>query len=634
MRLLTLLLLCVRALLAEDLDLASARNLIDRGRFVRIREIAEQSLRENKNSIMGNYLMGVAMHRGEANLPLARYYLGRARTLVERAESTGFDSNRSELHSNVLFELLLVAGLTEKHDEQLKIVAEFNELFRIDMGERTGWALMKLGRYEEARRLMRRYVESKDPDVRRGALNTLGSIEMTLGNYEEAFGWFTILKSELTERDRVNIATLVRNRAEVATVLLRFPEAEADTLYATRHFHPSSNSNPWMSLAILYVGQGRLAEALGALRNMHSWDQRSDPTLEQQRWNDGQQATAIILMAAGYNTEALNILRKIRNKPDRRGVTSGNAEQAEIGLLYLYREALLLQREQIREEMSWNTLPEWGLALWERLKLERELWEANSRLNALLIPQSRLSWILRPYAPDSPIVEWMRTGLHLPVGDGLVAVELRTLLARSGKNADREKPYLQAALGETLISQGAYAPGLAALTAARGALPQEEVLLRTRLEVLFGYANERLGQSEASVTAYRNALERNPGLFRSLDLTLPVTLSPDSSEAAKQTVTFLEKSPRFHRGRGFTLAVFTAGNRLDARLSGRDGTVFMQASVVRLPDARLTARMLAKEIHRRAFAAKVDLSQADINSLDGSTTAGDAMQLKEMFGIP
>jgi|GEM_PF-5919697 len=45
MRLLLLLVLSVSALLAEDLDLASARNLIDSGRFVRIREIAEQTRR-------------------------------------------------------------------------------------------------------------------------------------------------------------------------------------------------------------------------------------------------------------------------------------------------------------------------------------------------------------------------------------------------------------------------------------------------------------------------------------------------------------------------------------------------------------------------------------------------------------
>lgn len=633
LRLLATFVLVASALFAQEIDLSSARRLIDGGRYVRIREIAEQTLRSNKNSLMGNYLMGVAMHRGEANLARARYYLGRSRSLIEKIEEQEFSAERAELHSNVLFELLLVAGLTEKHDEQLQIVAEFQRLFRIDLGERTGWALMKLGRYEEARKLMAHYVKSKDPDVRRGALNTIGSIEMSLGNYEEAYRWFTILKSELTDRDRVNIATLVRNRAEVATVLLRFQEAEADTLLATKYFHPASNSNPWMSLALLYTGEGRVGEALGALRNMHSWDRRSDPTLEQQRWNDGQQTTATVLIAAGYTSEALDILRKIRGKPDRRGITSGSAEQAEIGLLYLYREALAQRRENLREEMSWNSIPEWAAALWERVKIERELWMANSRLNALLVPERRLSWILRPYAPDSPMVEWMRSGLHAPVGAGLVQVELEKLLQRKDKNAEREKPYLRAALGETLTVRAEYSSSIPILIAARNSLPQEEVLLRARLETLLAHAYEQQNQPDNAVTAYRNALERGPGALRALGLSLPVTLTADNSRAAQTAVGFLEKSPRFHRGRGFKLAVFGSNNRLHAQLTSRDGTVFLQTSVAALPDAKETARLLCKEIHRRAFAPKVDLSQADLNSLDGSTTAGDPSQLKELFGI-
>jgi hypothetical protein len=45
--------------------------------------------------------------------------------------------------------------------------------------------------------------------------------------------------------------------------------------------------------------------------------------------------------------------------------------------------------------------------------------------------------------------------------------------------------------------------------------------------------------------------------------------------------------------------------------------------------------MLCKEIHRRAFATKIDLSQMDINSLDGSVISGDSsrMSLKELFGV-
>jgi tetratricopeptide (TPR) repeat protein len=620
---------------AQQVDLAGARQLIENGRFVRARETAENMLRQDKNSVLGNYLMGVAMQRGEGNLPLARYYLGRARTLFEKNAGLQASEQGTELHAHIMFEMLLVAGLTERHEEQIRLVNQYTQTFGVDMGERSGWSLMKLGRHNEARQLMLKYLQTKDPDTRRGALNTLGSIEMSLGNYEEAFRWFTVLKSELTERDSINIATLVRNRAEVANVLLKFDEAEADTLLATKYFHPNSYSNPWMSLSILYTAEGRLAEAISAISSMHAWDRRSDPTLEQQRWNDGQQATAIVLLATGYHDAALQIIRRIRSKPDRRGTTSGTMDQAEIGLLFLWREALRLQRESLKEEMVSDGVQDWLIAAWERLKVENEVWAANSRLNALLVPRKRLPWILRPYAPDSPVTEWMRPGLHLTVGEGLARTEIEALLARQGKTAKREEPYLHASLGEVLIRSGEYAKGLEALTSAKTNLPREEALLRARIEALAAHALERMGQLDRAAIAWRNAMERHAGMVRLLDLSIPVTLSSDNSPAANQAVSWLEKSPRFHRGRGFTLSVSTSGQRLFAQLRGRDGAVLSQASTQVLPDVKDTARMLCKEIHRRAFATKIDLSQMDINSLDGSVISGDSsrMSLKELFGV-
>ena len=618
---------------AQQADLNTVRQWIDSGRFIRIREMGEAILRENKNSPLGNYLVGVAMQRGEGNLPLARYYLGRARTLIERNPALTSSDQGADLYALVMFELILVAGLTEKHEEQIQLTSEYGRLFGVDMGERSGWSLMKLGRHNEARQLMQKYLKSKDPDTRRGALNTLGSIEMSLGNYEEAFRWFTVLKNELTERDTINIATLVRNRAEVANVLLKFDVAESDTLLATKYFHPNSYSNPWMSLALLYTTEGRLAEAISAISSMHAWDRRSDPTLEQQRWNDGQQATAIVLLASGYPDAALQIVRRIRSKPDRRGTTSGTMEQAEIGLLYLWRETLRMQRELLREQMVWEPWHEWAISGFDRLKAERELWAANSRLNALLVPEKRLPWILRPYAPDSPVTEWMRPGLQAAVGGGIARAEIEKLLARTGALADRERPYLQAALGESLIVAGDYKRGLDALTAAKDKLPQEEVLLRTRMEALAAHALERLGELDRAAVSWRNTMERNAGVVRLLELSIPVTLSSDNSPGANETVSYLEKSPRFHRGRGFSLQVSTTGRRLYAQLRGRDGAVLAQASTTILPDVTDTARMLCKEIHRKAFATKIDLSQMDINSLDGSVTAGDSSQigLRELF---
>ena len=63
-----------------------------------------------------------------------------------------------------------------------------------------------------------------------------------------------------------------------------------------------------------------------------------------------------------------------------------------------------------------------------------------------------------------------------------------------------------------------------------------------------------------------------------------------------------------------------------ACLSSTGGTVVQCASVQPRAgeDAKALAQRLADEIHARAFAPRIDLSQTDVRSLDGSTGVGDA----------
>jgi len=613
---------------ADDLDLKTVKNLIDNERFVRLREIAEQELRNNNDSVAGNYIMGVAMYRGETNLPLAYHYLERARALVEQEV---FVNDNTLLHVNILFELERVAREIGKHEEHLGIIDEIDFWFGVDYHVSKGWTLMKMGRYEEARELMHRYANSKDPEDRLRAMNTLGALEHLLENYDESFRWFTVLKKELTVRGSLS-ATALRNRAEIARSLLLFSEAEKDLLQAARYFDPYSYSNPWRPLVLLYTGEGRLSEGLSAVREMNQWNRRSNPVIEQQHWNECRQAVAILLMALGYDGEAVDILRGIRNRPDRRGATTGSAEQSEIELLHLYREALLLRRERLREEAVWVSIGNWLATISERLKIQRELWMAERRLNALLMPTDRLSWILRPFTTDSISAEWLRPSIRGVLNDGPMHAGLKILLDRQGDTADRERPYLQAALGETLTAKAKYEAALPHLLSARTGLPMEEVLLRARVEALIARAYERQGDDDAAIVAYRNAIERDPGVFRALTISLPVTFTDDGSAEAIEAVRFLKNSPRFHWGHGFRLSVEMSGGMLTARLSGLDDATLMHASVTANEPTKpkLAARMLCAEIHRRAFAPKIDLSQADINSLDGSTTSGYTV---DMFGI-
>ena len=613
---------------AQEMSLDAMIDLIDAGRFVRLREIAEDELRNNRNSAIGNYLMGVAMYRGETNLPLARYYLERARALTSREN---FFNEQNSLLLNVLFEMERVAREMEKYEEHLDIVNELVLISGIDVNVYMGWSLMKMGRHDEVRTLMGRYVNSDNPEIRFSALNTLGALEYMLKNYEESFHWFTVLKNDLADHNALD-ATALSNRAEAALPLLRFHEAESDLLLAARYFNPNSYSNPWQSLALRYTGGGRLSEGLSAVREMHQWSRKSNPTIEQQRLNEYRQVAAVVLMAIGYDDRTLEILREVRNRPDRRGVTSGSAEQAEINLLHLYREALQRRRERLREEAGWAGMGDWILTVRERLKIRREMWTVDRRMNALLLPRNRLSWVLRPYAPDSTAVEWLRPGLRGPLNNGQVQAELTRLLVRSDRTTDRERPYLEAALGETLMARTKHAAALPRLLFARTELPMEEVLLRARVEALIARAHERQKDAESAVVAYRNAMERDPGVLRALGLSLPVIFTDDGSAAARRTIRFLKKSPRFHRGRGFQLSVETDNGRLTARLSGMDGTTLMQVYVAIEDDSgpKTAARILCREIHNRAFAPKIDLSQADVNSLDGAATTGYAIDL---FGI-
>ncbi|MGV8039083.1 MAG: hypothetical protein AB2L07_03085 [Thermoanaerobaculaceae bacterium] len=53
-------------------------------------------------------------------------------------------------------------------------------------------------------------------------------------------------------------------------------------------------------------------------------------------------------------------------------------------------------------------------------------------------------------------------------------------------------------------------------------------------------------------------------------------------------------------------------------------------------DPRATARALCEELHRRAFALPLDLSQTDVTSLQGGTLSGNTLrrQLSDILGNP
>jgi tetratricopeptide (TPR) repeat protein len=485
---------------------------------------------------------------------------------------------------------------------------------------------MKLNRFDEAKEKTERALMSPDENNRTRALNTMGAIESTLDHAQAAFNLFVQLVDEVKSRHWEMQSAFLCNAGEAAMILNRFDDAEHYLIEATEHFDTRSYSDPWELLSVLYADEGRLPEAVDSVKRMHRWSRAREPALEQQSWAFEQQVSAEVLFALGYNDKGLDILRRVLDRPDRRGAVTGSADESESGLLMTVQYALRLRQAELGEQMSWIPFGKQWLANWmERITLSRQVWQADSRVAALVVQNHRLEWSLRPYAADSSVVEWMRGDMCNVLGAGVTEAEVDRLLARDSQDASREEPYLQLIKGECELHRWAWRDARETLEKALPRLPAAEVLLHARGEALLAQACQHMGDSQAAVDHLQRAMERFPGIVRALQMSIPVSILANGDAACQEAARMLNHSPRFENvGGGFTIDVTTQGNSLTGSLRSPNGSVLCNVSSPMGTDAAESARQFCLAFHNKAFASQMDLSQTDITSLDGSNQTGEA----------
>jgi len=368
---------------------------------------------------------------------------------------------------------------------------------------------------------------------------------------------------------------------------------------------------------------------------MHAWSFKNMPSLQQQSWADRHYVTAALLLECGYSEEAVGLLRRVMNRPDRRGGTSLHLDQSEAGLLVFYGHALRVHRETLAEEASWSSLKEAVKLRLESLSEGFEAWTAGRRAAALIVSNGRLKASLRPLAPDSiDVMDWARADLNDVLGAGVVCAELRRLLDRTDAEGKREAPYLMLSLGYGELKRGNARRAKEMLARAVKELPAAEVLQRAQAEALLGRACDLTGDTAEAIGHYQLAMQKAPGVFRAFGLALPcaITAAPDPS--SHEAESRLSKSPRLDvSGRGFSVRISSSGALLLGSLLAPDGTVLCQVRSPIGQDPVTAARLFCREFHRRAFAPKVDLAQTDITSLEGSNLTGDAVrgQIRDLF---
>jgi tetratricopeptide (TPR) repeat protein len=597
-------------------------------RYIRARELAERVLARDRNSYVAHLVLAHAYHYAEANLPKALYELDLGLVLFTRKFGDPPHPDQPwRWHAELLRELIDVHGDLEHHEQKLAYIARYNELYDPDMIAERAWPLMKLGRYKEARLAAQLGMAEERGSEHVIALNALCAIEFEAGNDGASYDACRRAIDD-SPLGRGTSAVDLTNFAEASRSMFKLDEAERVILQATAAV-PSWYGNPWLELGELYVRQGRIAEALAALRQVAPYRQKRPPHVRDADRNEQRRALAAFLLVAGKPQAAIDITDRALNTPDRRAHNSRDSAQDESVLALLDRLARLTAAEQVMETAAvrpWYEAPKYWLQA-ESLRWDAR--QSGARVERLLADDARLVGSFRIGAASAAIMPpWLLGDLVSVLGAGVV----REAVTRAARRDHRPgaSAYYDAVEAEAAWRAGDEREAEQLATRALGALGASEVLLQARLMAIAGDAAYQRGDLERARSRYGGAFDRDPGVLRRLGLALPVEVSASGGDVADDTADLLAGSPRFEsQDGGLGLQVSSDGTAVRVCLAGEKAQLLACADVKRkrAEDGDDFSRRAAKEALDQLFAPKVDLSQSDINGLDGQNLSGrDALE--------
>ncbi|MCA9531497.1 MAG: tetratricopeptide repeat protein [Myxococcales bacterium] len=595
------------------------------GKLIRAREVAEGVLRSQPESFVAHFVLGYVQDVAEGNFPLAVYQERQALRLFEaKYGPTPQPDQPWRWHARILRTLASAYGDLEKPEAQLETMARYNDLYRPRMIAERAWPLMKLKRYDEARRAANEGLAEGSVDQTQIAYNALCAIEFEAGRDGESYRACDKAVTFARSRGEQPEAVDLTNFAEAARSVFKLDQSERLLLEAARA--PADGyANPYMELGALYTREGRFSEALDALRKVPAYRMQRPAFAREADRSESRRVLAAFYLAVGRSEPALELTDKAMLAPDRRGHNSRDPAQDEALVAVLDRRAHRMEAERVLTDAAarpwYRRVAAWFEASWLRI----EGWASGRRAARLLDDPERLVGIFRiGTAKGAVMPPWLVGDLVEIIGPGVVQAAVERAAATDTRPGARA--LYQAFEAEAALARGEYAEASRLATAALGGLASGEVLLTTRTEAVRAEAARRSGaDASALVGLYGAPLQRDPGVFRRLDWAVPVRLSVGAGGLSTDVADALARSPSFDAGRaGLPLTVTPAGAGVRACLLGAGRAVI--GCVSEAPEAdeapdEFVARLVA-DFERQVFAPRIDLSQADIGSLDGNPRPG------------
>ena len=627
-----------------------ALSLLEKNRLVTARRVAEKILEDNEESMVGHYVVGRVLHEADGSLARAMYHLGHARELYEETYEVHPrpPSAPWQFHRELLFAIQKLAAQMEKYKYQLKILKYYDQLYNPDLTAEHAWPLMRLGRFKKARKYAKKGIKSKDLQQRSLGLNSMCAIEGEARKRKRYLkACMAALKNARAEEagrpaiDKKHESTLAihaYNAALAARTAFEPKRAEDLAIEGTSRL-AFSPANPWRFLTRLYTDQGRMSDAIKALREMQSWRTKQPPHIRVQARAETDVAFATVLLVAARTDIALPVVDRALERPDRRGLVSASPEQTKGAHALLRRAMRLTHAEIMAERASYSDTGERVKRTYRRAERAVLVRVDELRIINVLSDDRRLQETFRVFTRGGiePVPVWLLGDLVEVLGPGVVSVVLRKVRKRD--KDPRIKPYCDAIEADVALARGDEEEAIRLARKALRKLPRNEALLRARMAAVGAKAAKRSGDSGLHLKLLAQAMQIDPSVIRRMGMTLPVRISVSATGAAADMARqLLERSPRVDVGEsGFRLKIRGGGRSLQACLSSPHGAALSCASPqIGKKEKRtndLLARRLAEAVHHRCLAMPLGLSGTDLSSLDGRTTVADQAVRNQLEGI-
>lgn len=642
---------------------AEALQLARDDKFISARTKAEAILKDDPTSIVAHFVMGSALREAEGALARSLAHLKRARELYEARYPGGVGEGRPwRVYADTLFGIAITSQLMEDFEGSLRAFDDYDDRFEPKLLSQRVWPLMKLGRYAEARDWAKRAIDSGSPSQKMRAMNGLCAVEAEekkrVASYEACLAIYKYAKdraaaSKETDPARVPQIVVYANNAHLGALsVLKYDEAEQLAIDGSKSREETS-ANPWLRLARLYVDEGRAAEAVSAAKALQAWRVQQPPSTREQFRAEDESTVAMLLLAAGEAEAALRLADRVLDRPDRRAMISTNPEQTAGANALLRRAIVRLGAELAAERASsagWKDAP---VHRAEALRLSALAWPDAQRVVGALLDEPRLLATLRVYLAGGieHVPTWLLGDLVEVLGPGVFLVALDEV-RRTENEIAALGAFYDGLEAEARLAQGDEGMALLLAKKALESLPKAEVLFKARVAAVGAAAAQRAGDTPTAIGLFEQAMQADPGVIRRLGLELPVTFVVDlNSELASEAAKLLRRSPRLTEEKGgFTLQVGDAGGGLSVCLRTPLGAELGcgRVPIVVAPPAPPSApapfaaaapagtappakadppppkpapERAAEAFHKTVFALKMNLSESDLRSLDGGTTA-------------